>query len=398
MRIYDFRKVVGNVSTITVLQHSLRNNTFPHIAMFSGMHGTGKSTSAEIAALYLTCESPSNGNPCLQCRRCRNNLNALQSTGTSGVISKINVAQLDKKEMEQTIKDMFQLQNAQGNCVYVLEEAHVLTDNEQTALLEEIDRVSSNTYIIFCTTRPTRLLKELRSRAINFQFNRLTAAEASVLLEFICSDRNIDIKDNSVKEMILSSAKGIPRNIVNLIEFICSNQFETQTIAEFLGLIDEDFFILLFESMRSPDIYNFVNVLDDLLGKNSSDVFVEQLKEFVLRVLFLIEGAITEGLAGDEVERIRNTFNGCDVTKIATIVESIKYNALESEIKFKLLKVRQILQNRTISDVLVNKKVEAATQKERARVLHKTQDALEQQSEVKLEQLDMQYLSSFSEF
>ena len=81
-RRYQFRDLIGNVGTTNLIRNSLKNKTFPNFVILSGLPGTGKSSSAEISALYLTCEQPGdNGEPCLQCPSCIANLKALQRSG-----------------------------------------------------------------------------------------------------------------------------------------------------------------------------------------------------------------------------------------------------------------------------------------------------------------------------
>lgn len=396
MRVYNFNEVIGNVSSVSVIMQSLKNGSFPHISIFSGMYGTGKSTCAEIVSLYLTCDNPIDNNPCLVCPQCKASLNALQNTGSSNRVFKINVGRINKKaDMEELMRDIFDLKISDRNVVYVIEEAHALDDSQQTALLEEVDRLSSNVYIIFCTTKPTKILPELRSRAMTFNFSRLNDSEASVLFELQCDKKHVTIQDSSIKEMILQYAKGVPRTIVNLIDFICSNDFETQTIADFLGIIDEDSFLLLFESMKATDLFSMITAIDNLLSKNTRDAVIEQMKSFILRVLFLEEGSVVDGFNVRELERIHFIFDKCDVIKIAKIIDSIKYNASESELKFKLLQVRQLLSNSSTSAIIVENKIKAVQQHREAEHLREEQENLEQQSsDVDLQLLDIDFLSS----
>ena len=226
MRLYKFNEVVGNTATVTVIQQSLRNGSFPHIALFSGVSGTGKSTCAEICGLYLTCLSPVDDEPCGKCPQCLANQKALQTTGRSTNLIKINAGKLDTKgDIRDLIKEIFVLTVSDKNCVYVIEEAHSLTHAQQTALLEEIDKVASNVYIIFCTTKVTSLLDELRNRAISFNFNRLKASEMRLVLENVCRKRGLALTDSVVKDTIVNHARGVPRSLVEILDFILLQSF-----------------------------------------------------------------------------------------------------------------------------------------------------------------------------
>ena len=126
------------MASVAVIQQSLINGTFPHISLFSGISGTGKSTCAEIAGLYLTCDSPVDGEPCCTCLTCKNNIKALQTTGRSNRLVKFNAGTLSSRsDIQELIREIFVLQSSTDNLVYVIEEVHTLTDVQQTALLEE---------------------------------------------------------------------------------------------------------------------------------------------------------------------------------------------------------------------------------------------------------------------
>ena len=215
MRLYDYDDVVGNTATLAIMRQSLHNGMFPHISVYGGVYGTGKSTCAEITAMALTCENEKSDNPCGVCPTCKANIQAFQTTGESSWVHKVNVGQKNSKaDVDDMIRDIFVLQSGNRNSVYIIEEAHSLNDAQQTALLEELDKIASNVYVIFCTTKPTRLLKELRSRAIMFNFNRLNNAESTLLLNKCCEKSKVSL-DGSVKNLIIGYSKGVPRQITN---------------------------------------------------------------------------------------------------------------------------------------------------------------------------------------
>ena len=156
MRLYKFDDVIGNSQTVTILRQSVINHSFKQISVFSGMYGTGKSTCAEITGLALTCKEPVNGNPCLLCDNCRSTLSALRTTGASSHVIKINVAQKNTKaDVDEMIRDIFILKASDTRVVYIIEEAHALSDAQQTALLEELDKIPEGVFVIFCTTKLT---------------------------------------------------------------------------------------------------------------------------------------------------------------------------------------------------------------------------------------------------
>ena len=101
-------------------------------------------------------------------------------------------------------------------------------------------------------------------------------SESAALLEKLCVQNRIALADD-IKNVVLDYAKGVPRQIVNLVEFIAKGDFESQTITEFLGVIDDENFIDLFESMQSNNFLIMINCLDDILKHYTLDLIIEQL-------------------------------------------------------------------------------------------------------------------------
>lgn len=397
MRLYSFDDVVGNSNIIPVIRQSLVNKTFPQITIFSGIYGTGKSTCAEIASLSLTCDNPDNGNPCLVCDKCIGSINALQKTGENTRIIKKNVGQKNTKaDVDAMIKDIFILKASEDAVVYIIEEAHSLSDSQQTALLEELDKIPKGVYVIFCTTKITKLIPELRSRAINYAFSRISDAEASLLLDRLCVKRKFPISFEA-KKIIISHSRGIPRQLTNLYDFVASGQYKTETLAAFLGVINEGDFISLFEATISDDMFIYSNTLDQFIKSYPLDSFIEQLKEFILKAVFLLEGNIKEGLSSEETNSIRSIFANTDILKIASSIGNIPNNASEADFKFAMLRIRQQMHNKNLGDIVKDKAVVAAAQKSKASAMY-TEHTVQKREELnntQMKGLSMAFLNQF---
>lgn len=379
MRIYDFNDVVGNGNIVAMIRQSLLNGTFPQISIFSGQYGTGKSTCAEIVALALTCEKEPVDNPCLCCNNCRSTIKTLQTTAENSRVVKINVGKKNSKaDTAAMIEDIFVLKSSESKVVYIIEEAHALEDR-QVALLEELDKIPKGVYVIFCTTKLTKILPELRSRAINFAFTRITDADANTLLDNLGRKRSFFLDEES-KKIIRSAARGIPRQLTRLYEFIADGDYKTETIADFLGIVNESDFVSLFEVMKNNDMLIFSKMLDQYVKSYSLDSFIEQLKEFVIKVTFLIEGGITEGLYMSDVDRLQKVFSNVDSVKVSMLVSGIPFNATEADFKFAMIKLRQYMCNKNLNDIIKNKAVDAVTQNSKAKALSAEVTAVERET------------------
>lgn len=290
-RVYRFEDVIGNFSTVSIIKSCIANNSFPNFTIMSGDSGTGKSTCAEIVSLALNCENPVDCSPCLKCNSCRINLASLQGKGNSTRVRKINMADSEvKKDISNVITQIFKLDVSSGKSVFILEEVHSLSESHQTALLEEIDKLSDNVYVILCTTKPNRLLEELRNRSIMFRFSKLRSSESSILLEKILNRNHIMIPNN-IKDEIIKHSKGVPRVIVKLTDLVLKNNCTYDQVTDLLGVIKPKVFNMLFRSCS--DFSSYLASLNELMMDYSLDQVVYNLKKYVMDLHFLSAGVST---------------------------------------------------------------------------------------------------------
>ena len=382
MRIYKFDDVIGNSATMHMLRSSLKNNNFPKFAIMAGTHGTGKSTSAVISALTLTCPNPVNGQACLKCKTCLENIKAMETSGRSKNIVKLNLGKLNSKtDVSDIIKEIFVLESPIGNNVYILEEVHCWDPKAQTALLEEIDRIGGNTYIILNTTKKTALIKELRSRAITFNFNELGSNEASLLFDRACLKMGIRSDTSKVKSMILNYARGIPRDIVNLIDFIFKTSPSPKEVAEFLGVINADDFISLFQSMSEGLGVAIVDI-ENLIHSHAIDMLTEHLKGFIIDVLFTVEGCKTTNFTPKQRKSLLQLITPSIAYKVCRLIENIDSSTI-SENDFRLLMIRmtQVLQKKNISDIYKDNAQNASAQQVVSNELNKEREVMKHEAQ-----------------
>lgn len=363
MRLYRFKDVIGNKASVKMLSKSLERNALPNFIILSGVPGTGKSTCAEITGLRLTCRNPKGPEPCLECDSCKSNIRALQSTGESNNLVKKNLGLTNsKKDIEQIINEIFILKGSVGNSVYILEEAHSLGKNEQTALLEEIDRVDANTYIIICTTKPFSLLPELRSRAISFSFNSLNSEDLNILFDRTCLKLGLGIPKQDIKQTIINYSKGVPRDLVNLLDFIKKNGASEDEIKAFLGEIPASLFINLFQNLKAGMASSAV-LIDDLLRTININELTFRLKEFLLDVMFLLEADIKGKFTKQEKDAILDLFTKSKLNKLLSIFEKVDIkNITEVDLKYTLIKCSRVLNDSKVANVITRNNKEASKQ------------------------------------
>ena len=371
MRIYTFDQLIGNQHCISILKTCITQGTLPHFTIFHGIGGTGKSTCAEITALAMTCQHTMNGSPCLECTSCKSNLDAIKSGTKSSTVAKINLGRENTKtDVDRMIKEIFTLQSSERNCVYILEEAHALSTALQTSLLEEIDRLDSKTYIILCTTKLNDLIPELRSRAVLFQFKRLTDKESRLLLDKYLQDNRISMEEEA-KLAILNYTKGIPGEIVTSTEFLSRNTKTLEELLDHIQQINDTVYFELFQVLATGTIYDLNCYLKEEVDKYDIRNFINGLKEFYINMFFQIEGNV-DTLAQTsnvmEFTSVSEILKKVDRFSLGNLINKLPSNAKRVDLSFFLINLYQYFHNKKTSDIVREKKQSVITQKSIAAV------------------------------
>lgn len=371
MRIYTFDQLIGNQHCISILKTCITQGTLPHFTIFHGIGGTGKSTCAEITALAMTCQHTMNGSPCLECTSCKSNLDAIKSGTKSSTVAKINLGRENTKtDVDRMIKEIFTLQSSERNCVYILEEAHALSTALQTSLLEEIDRLDSKTYIILCTTKLNDLIPELRSRAVLFQFKRLTDKESRLLLDKYLQDNRISMEEEA-KLAILNYTNGIPREIVTSTEFLSRNTKTLEELLDHIQQINDTVYFELFQVLATGTIYDLNCYLKEEVDKYDIRNFINGLKEFYINMFFQIEGNV-DTLAQTsnvmEFTSVSEILKKVDRFSLGNLINKLPSNAKRVDLSFFLINLYQYFHNKKTSDIVREKKQSVITQKSIAAV------------------------------
>lgn len=362
MRHFSFDGMAGNATTFYLLKNSLRRGTFRNFSIFSGVLGTGKSTSAGIVAMGLTCDTPVEGAPCCKCPICKENMEALDTSGKAPYIKVVNLGLKNKfEDIGALIQDVFVLQGGSHNQVYILEEAHAAKDVKGgfTAFLAEIDRMPSNVYVIMCTTKINLIPDDLKSRAILYNFNRFTKKDGIALAKSIVEKSGYCIS-NTALEMIVNHSKGIPRNIEKLITMAAEDKISEEEIKSYLQVVDDTTFVQLFYALKVSDLAVSVEMLENIIENVTEQVFSESLKDFLLRVMFLIEGAINEGFTLAEKAEILEVFNSTTYIKVINIVKRLTNSPSKTDIMLLFMEIRTTLQGRTLESIVGQKASMAA--------------------------------------
>lgn len=134
----------------------------------------------------------------------------------------------------------------------VIDEAHMLSKNAQSAMLKVLEEPPDHTYFSLCTTNPEKLLDTIRSRCVKFTVKMLSDEQMKYLLNWVFEQEGIPDDLPDIQWEIVKKADGVPRDALLLYEKVKNIKDKTQAIRVIReGLVEEDMDVI-FRALIMP--------------------------------------------------------------------------------------------------------------------------------------------------
>lgn len=280
----NYSELIGQETVSRSLSHALDTKRLSHAYLFSGLRGSGKTSSARIFAKALVCDEGPTSTPCEKCPNC-----IMANEGRHLDIIEMDAASHRKIDDVRDLIEQTRYAPASARYkVFIIDEVHMLTREAFNAILKTLEEPPEYVKFILATTDPLKLPTTVLSRTQHFRFKPIAKNQIIRHLEKILKNENLNYESGAL-EILARSGSGSLRDTLTLLDqaIIYSDEFVTQSVvADMLGLLDpvkiDEILSIAIKQDRDGAI-NIIKELENYDPETIIDEMIANLKERFLR-------------------------------------------------------------------------------------------------------------------
>lgn len=316
---------LDNSQARELLIHVLQSATLPHAFLFVGQKGTGKTSSARILAKSINClknKAQKTIEPCNNCESCRS-----IDTGSHPDVVELDAASnrgID--EIRSLIRDAAFSPMSANYRVFIIDEAHMITQDAFNALLKTLEEPPQSVIFILATTNEEKIPKTIISRCFRINFGRAKKEDIIDKLKKVSKEEKLSIGEELFTVIAHHSESSFRDAIKILDELIIQKKLDPIDAKQYLGTHTKRNLLEILESKPLGEALNWVSEFNSQGG--STKALIEELLQNLHEALLVKSGAtknddIEIGLSPKDIARLMKYLNEAYSYLRASPVESV---------------------------------------------------------------------------
>jgi DNA polymerase-3 subunit gamma/tau len=318
----NFSEVIGQEHVTRTLKNAIEQGRTAHGYIFSGHRGIGKTTVARILAMALNCRSSDKPvmEPCGVCESCTeiragNSVDVIEiDAATNRGIDEIR--ELREAARYRPARDRFK--------IYILDEAHQITDAAFNALLKTLEEPPSHVVFMLATTQPEDIPQTIRSRCQHFSFRAVRFEEILGQLKDLMGREKIEADEDALA-LLAEAGDGSIRDALSILDQAiasCNGRLTADAVRQLAGATPSTVLEEVMQAVARSSSEEVLRLVDRLISEGHSPThFARQMVRFLRNtVVAKIAGGDSSLLqiSGDErarVARVAELFSEEDLAR-----------------------------------------------------------------------------------